>query len=811
MQELTHLRARTRRAFADYLESGYGVHILPVVPPGAPISPLSTTLKADKLGKTPGKWTPDGYVGFRAWPEHEATADDVQRWDSHLERAKVPPSIGLQGRGFPAVDIDVDDPTLAARMKALVLRVLGAAPARHTTSAGTNMPGARCAVFYRSAMPLASWVIKLQSPSGGAHMVEFKASKAQVVVDGAHAKGGSYVYPDGPDLVEWGAGNLIEITPDLSSALHAAILVELVEADCVVVSDARSGTSLTASTRRGVSAPSIAHVQAALAAAPNADDIDRDEWVKVAHNVKGACVGLEEDGFDLFATWAEDLNPFENIESLWDGLPEHPRTGYPELARWAQRRSKGAFKPDLSEFVNDNADMSVARAAAIAKMFETQIWVENQERVFDLRDRRLRNRLQFNAHLTEIGKKMSVWEVFMAEPDKPTPLFPTARRQTVFDITYLPGEGQLVGEGLDRRLNLWRPPEGIPTVDVTDDDVRPWLDHVRLIVSDAPVRDQFLDWMASVVQRQTEKPNHGVVIGGKHGIGKSMLIEPFRVAIGLHNVQEILASELDNSFSGWLAQAKLFVVEEMMNFNKKEMMQRLKTYLAAPPHTLLVNPKYGKVFTIPNLVAGLFFTNHADAVAIEAGERRFFIMWSDAPKQPASYFAELARWYKEGGAALAARWLYLRDISNYNMLGEAPHTAARDEMRQAGRSRLDELIESAIEDHQWPLSADLVALDDVRAWVSRKDLGPQTAPTAARVRKALVDAGAVLAHPSGRRPALGQPPAGAEYPPPECSQKQARLLAVRNHHRYVGKPNAELVSLFWAQRAAAYEAPDEVA
>jgi predicted ATPase len=75
-------------------------------------------------------------------------------------------------------------------------------------------------------------------------------------------------------------------------------------------------------------------------------------------------------------------------------------------------------------------------------------------------------------------------------------------------------------------------------IDVSDDDVRPWLNHVELIVPDAKVRAHFLDWMASVVQRQNEKPNHGVVIGGKHGIGKSMLIEPFRVAIGLHNVQE---------------------------------------------------------------------------------------------------------------------------------------------------------------------------------------------------------------------------------------------------------------------------------
>jgi len=223
------------------------------------------------------------------------------------------------------------------------------------------------------------------------------------------------------------------------------------------------------------------------------------------------------------------------------------------------------------------------------------------------------------------------------------------------------------------------------------------------------------------------------------------------------------------------------------------------------PHTLNVNPKYGKTFTIPNLVAGIFFTNHEDAVAVEPGERRFFVIWSDAAKQPAEYFAELARWYKDGGAALAAQWLRVRDTSNYNMLGEAPYTAAREEMRKAGRSKLDELIETAIEERHWPLSADLVAVDDVRAWVSKHDLGLFGAPTAARVAQALKNAGAVAAHPNDRRPAVGSPPDGSGCPAPDCSKKQARLVAVRHHERYVGKTNSELVDAYWAQRIAAWE------
>lgn len=375
-------------------------------------------------------------------------------------------------------------------------------------------------------------------------------------------------------------------------------------------------------------------------------------------------------------------------------------------------------------------------------------------------------------------------------------------------MTYMPGVGLLVGEGADRRVNLWRAPQNIPDCAVTDDDVRQWLDHVALIVPDVKIRGLLLDWMASVVQRQDEKPNHGVVIGGGHGIGKSLLIEPLRRALGLHNVQEILASELDSSFSGWLQHAKLFVVEEMMNFQKKEMMQRLKSYLAAPPHSLHVNPKYGKTFTIPNLVAGIFFTNHEDAVAVEPGERRFFIIWSDARKQPPAYFAALTQWYKDGGAELAARWLLLRDVSSYNMLGEAPYTTARDDMRKAGLSKLDEWVETAIEEAAFPFDCDLVALDDVRAHVPQRVWPVTGAPTGNRVSTALKGAGAALAHHKDSRPALGSPP--PECRGVSCSPKQARIYAVRNHERYAGLSNAELVAEFWIQRLAPTVGSDPV-
>src|SRR5262245_42172665 len=85
-----------------------GSELLPIVPPGAKIKPGSKLTPAI-LGKAPGKWTPEGFVGFGGkWSlDYQMTEEDAKR------AAKWGAGIGVQGRIFPAGDCDVEDQYLA--------------------------------------------------------------------------------------------------------------------------------------------------------------------------------------------------------------------------------------------------------------------------------------------------------------------------------------------------------------------------------------------------------------------------------------------------------------------------------------------------------------------------------------------------------------------------------------------------------------------------------------------------------------------------------------------------------------------------
>ena len=99
--------------------------LVPIIPPGAPVSSTAGSGVHAGLGKIPGKLLSDGtLVGYRDWTSLRATSKHVKAcvgWGAWL---------GIQGRVVPGIDIDVSDQTIALDIEALAMLHLGAAPVR---------------------------------------------------------------------------------------------------------------------------------------------------------------------------------------------------------------------------------------------------------------------------------------------------------------------------------------------------------------------------------------------------------------------------------------------------------------------------------------------------------------------------------------------------------------------------------------------------------------------------------------------------------------------------------------------------------
>ena len=153
--------------------------LLPVVSnPGATISPNS---KMQALGKTPSKYNGNGHaVGISDWTTYRATTADIESWSRQRDYG-----ICLQTRRVRAIDVDIDDPQLAAQVRAVIYRhcIL---PLRMRKNSGKfllafDLPGE----FFKRRM----------SVDGG--IIEFLATGQQFVAVGTHPAGERYEWPEG--------------------------------------------------------------------------------------------------------------------------------------------------------------------------------------------------------------------------------------------------------------------------------------------------------------------------------------------------------------------------------------------------------------------------------------------------------------------------------------------------------------------------------------------------------------------------------------------------------------------------------------
>jgi hypothetical protein len=374
-----------------------------------------------------------------------------------------------------------------------------------------------------------------------------------------------------------------------------------------------------------------------------------------------------------------------------------------------------------------------------------------------------------------------------------------SNKKTICDgYTYVPGAPRLLEEDGRRLLNRWSPGLSSFDRDVGDQEIRPWLDHLEYVVPAAEERAILLNWLAHLVQRRRPKVNYAILLGGKQGVGKSLLFDPIVRVLGRQNVRTTSEIEIKDRYTSWVTERELVMMEEIRGLSD-EVMNRLKMYIAAPPYMVPVNEKNVKHYEVPNVARFAAFTNSEYALQLSDDDRRWCILWSHAEPREPGYYTKLARW-SEQNAALVGGWLVQRDLSGFEAHGRAPMTEAKKEMRLAAMGSLDHWVHEAIANEMPPFDTDLISVEDVlqKLAFGTRDLKP--APTDKSISMALKNAGAVK---------LGRFSLGKVLE--ATGSNRTVLWAVRRQAMLRKLSHEKLVELFWQQRAASRgSGPDEI-
>ena len=317
-------------------------------------------------------------------------------------------------------------------------------------------------------------------------------------------------------------------------------------------------------------------------------------------------------------------------------------------------------------------------------------YVASDDTYFDLVERKELTRSVFNA----VFRHVSCKSIHTDRRVEASICFDENRQaagaRVLHGITYAAGESVLVARDGEVFGNRWI--NARPDVSqVAPGDIRPWLAHAELLIPDPVERNHVFDVMAYKIQHPEVKINHAVLHGGDEGCGKDSLWAPFLWAVcgpGLRNRGLIDADGIAGRW-GYALESEVLILNELKEPEARErraMANKLKPIIAAPPDMLSIERKGLHPYDMMNRLFVLAFTNDPVPITLPTQDRRWFCVWSYAPKMTTEDAARLWAWYKAGGMAQVAAFLHARDVSKFNPAATPPWTDYRTRLIENGRS-----------------------------------------------------------------------------------------------------------------------------
>jgi hypothetical protein len=271
-----------------------------------------------------------------------------------------------------------------------------------------------------------------------------------------------------------------------------------------------------------------------------------------------------------------------------------------------------------------------------------------------------------------------------------------------------------------RMINTW---SGF-ALDPVAGDVSLWLDHAKYLIPDDREREVVLDYMACIVQRVADKPAFFIGHRGAHRTGKDLFYKPLMQALGFRIARAV---EIDNIIQGWgdyVNELKFVVVTEVDKAQDKKVANSMKT-IAAPTASgyRVLNMKGKGVVTQLDCMGGVMMSNKRHFIAIEQGDKRYFVVDSWVDPKPESYYKVIDSWYKhDNGYAKVLSYLLKRDISKFNH-NQLPYmTAGALEMVQAGKYDYEQDLEEMINDRLPPFHSAWATAKEVKKIVKENGL-----------------------------------------------------------------------------------------
>jgi hypothetical protein len=203
--------------------------------------------------------------------------------------------------------------------------------------------------------------------------------------------------------------------------------------------------------------------------------------------------------------------------------------------------------------------------------------------------------------------------------------------------------------------------------------------HDNICDNDEELFNYILDWMAQIIQYPEKKEDKALVLRGKQGTGKGVMVQEFGKLIGDAFIQLTTAEPLVSRFNSTLANRLLVYADEVTWGGNRVEGNRLKTFISEDK--INIEFKNKDVITMNNYARLLISSNHDWVVPVEGSDRRYVVIdVADYKKEDREYFGMINDEMKNGGREALMNLLLNRDLSKRDW-AIIPKTKGRTEQK----------------------------------------------------------------------------------------------------------------------------------
>ena len=270
-----------------------------------------------------------------------------------------------------------------------------------------------------------------------------------------------------------------------------------------------------------------------------------------------------------------------------------------------------------------------------------------------------------------------------------------------------------------KALNLYKPTRDKNITEQSYSKPNLLLQHILWLCNgDDKARLHLLRWMAHLIFKPSIRMNHGIILSGYQGTGKTFLANCVGDLVGKENFNKVSTNELKSQFQHWMISKRLIIVEEVREQNNFTLYNKIKGFFTE--ERIYVNRKHETGINIDNYLHFFMLSNYANPIPIDKDDRRIFYIHSKVFKKDQNYYGSLNKWWKDNGLLNFKHYLKTEILPSLpkEFAFDAPYQTA--DHRDAGIASVHPVKEFLTHQLDQPESSKVTFFKQNR-WFEKKD------------------------------------------------------------------------------------------